>query len=280
MPPMPRLATIANVQQAISQLLVTREPEFQRFGVSLFLTLAALVLCWKGIRMMLAHSQGGDHTGDFAQFLLVASCNYAMLAFYESPIPGIGVSFSNLITDQMAYFMNILDARSLENTFTHLDVLWTKFVVPDTWSILGNLIYWVLLLVITITKGVSLAVVAFGLIASAVCALLGPIFIPFLIVPMFDWLFWGWLKSFLQYSLIPVAALAYLMVGEHFIYDFVTKVPLGVTEDQYPLYALQALVVVGTFAGGIVLIPVFTNSLFSGHSYGSAGGLLAVLTRK
>jgi hypothetical protein len=31
---------------------------------------------------------------------------------YETPIPGIGVSFSNLITDQAYYFQSVLEARA------------------------------------------------------------------------------------------------------------------------------------------------------------------------
>ena len=58
---------------------------------------------------------------DFAKLLLFISFGYALIAFYESPIPGIGVSFSNLITDQAHVFANILDARSLELVFDHLD---------------------------------------------------------------------------------------------------------------------------------------------------------------
>src|SRR5207247_9111914 len=103
--------------------------------------------------------------------LLFISFGYALIAFYESPIPGIGVSFSNLITDQAHNFANILDARSLEMTFDHLDELWQRFVQPDAWSILANLLYWVLLILVTLAKVVSLAVVAFWLIESAVCAM-------------------------------------------------------------------------------------------------------------
>ena len=33
------------------------------------------------------------------------------------------------------------------------------------------------------------------MIASAVCALVGPLFVPFFIVPTLEWLFWGWLKA-------------------------------------------------------------------------------------
>jgi hypothetical protein len=53
--------------------------------------------------------------------LRVGSLRYALLTFYQSPIPGIGVSFSDLITDQTEEFANILDARSLELVFDHLD---------------------------------------------------------------------------------------------------------------------------------------------------------------
>src|SRR6266571_3823616 len=182
MPPQPRLAIIATIQQAISALLTTYEPEFLRFGLSLFLAFATILIVWQGIRVMLSQDSLGDHMFEFAKLLLWISFGYALIAFYESPIPGIGVSFSNLITDQTHEFANILDARSLESTFDHLDELWQHFIQPDAWSILANLMYWLLLIVVMIAKVIALAVVAFGLIASAVCALVGPIFVPFFIV--------------------------------------------------------------------------------------------------
>src|SRR5258705_3092584 len=264
MPPQPRLAIIATVQQAISVLLTTYEPEFLRLGHSLFIAFATILIVWHGIKMMLSGDSLGDHLFGFAKLLLVISFGYALIAFYESPIPGIGVSFSNLITDQAHNFANILDARSLELTFDHLDELWQRFVQPDAWSILANLLYWLLLIFVTLAKVVSLAVVAFGLIASAVCALVGPIFVPFFIVPNLDFLFWSWFKAFIQYSFIPVVAFAFLMVFERFVYQFLTTLPPGITEDQYMVYGLQALVVIGVFAVGILLVPSLTSSIFSG----------------
>src|SRR5262245_58110534 len=261
----PRSAFVATVQQAISVLLTTYEPEFLRVGYSLFIAFATILIVWQGIRMMLSQDSLGDHLFDFARLLLFISFGYALVAFYESPIPGIGVSFSNLITDQAHTFANILDARSLELVFDHLDQLWQQFIQPDAWSILANLLYWLLLIVVTLAKVVSLAVVAFGLIASAVCALVGPIFVPFFIVPKLDWLFWSWFKAFIQYSFIPVIALAFLMVFERFIFQYLTTLPPGITEDQYMLYGIQALVVIGVFTVGILLVPSLTSSIFSGR---------------
>jgi len=265
MEPQPRLAIVATVQQAITALLTTYEPEFLRFGNSLFIAFATILIVWQGVRMMLTQDSLGDHLFEFAKLLLFISFGYALIAFYESPIPGIDVSFSNLITDQTQAFANILDARSLELVFDHLDQLWQQFVQPDAWSILANLLYWLLLIVVTLAKVLSLAVVAFGLIASAVCALLGPIFVPFFIVPKLDWLFWSWFKAFVQYSFVPVIAFAFLMIFERFIYQYLTTLPPGITEDQYMLYGIQALVVVGVFCLGIFLIPSLTSSIFSGR---------------
>jgi hypothetical protein len=270
MPPQPRLAMIATVQQAITTLLTSYEPEFLRVGFSLFVAFATILLAWQGIRMMLNQDSLGDHFFNFAKLLLFISFGYALIAFYESPIPGVGVSFSNLITDQAHNFANILDARSLELTFDHLDELWQRFVQPDAWSILANLLYWLLLILVTLAKVVSLAVVAFGLIASAVCALVGPIFVPFFIVPKLDFLFWSWFKAFIQYSFIPVIAFAFLMVFERFVFQFLTTLPPGITEDQYMIYGLQAFVIIGVFVVGILLVPSLTSSIFSGRGGESA----------
>lgn len=264
MPPQPRLAIIATIQQAITELLTTYEPEFLRFGYSLFLAFATILIAWHGIRMMLSHEGLGDHLFGFAKMLLFISFGYALIAFYEAPIPGIGVSFSNLITDQTHHFATVLDARSLEVMFDHLDVLGEHFVQPDPWSILANLLYWLMLIVLTLAKVIALAIVSFGLIASAVCALLGPIFVPFFIVPKLDWLFWSWLKAFIQYSFIPVVSFAFLMIFERFVFNYLTTLPPGITEDLYLVYGLQSLVVVGTFVVGILLVPSLTSSIFSG----------------
>lgn len=270
MPTQPHLAVIATVQQAISALLTTYEPQFLQFGYSMFLAFATILIAWQGIKIMLSQDSLGDHIFGFARLLLFIAFGYAMIAFYAVPIPGIGISFSHLITDQTHEFANILDASSLELTFQHLDDLWQHFVQPDAWALLANLLYWLLLIVVTIAKVISLAVVAFGLIASAVCALVGPIFVPFFIVPKMDWLFWSWFRAFLQYSFIPVIALAFLMVFERFIYNYLTTLPDGITEDLYMLYGVQALVIIGVFVVGILLVPSLTHSIFSGGGGESA----------
>lgn len=266
MQPQPSLNLIPTIQQAITALLTTYEPEFIRFGSRLFVSFATILITWHGIRMMFSQDGLGDRMFDFAKLLLFVSFGYSFIAFYESPLPGIGVSFSNLITDQTGYLQSVLEARAFDNIYRHFDTLSATFMQPDAWSVLANLMYWSVLLAIAFAKAVSLAVIAFGLIASAVCALLGPIFVPFFIVPKLDWLFWGWLRSFLQYSFMPVVAIAFLMIFEQFVFRFVTTLPPVITTAEYGIYGIQAFAVVATFCMGILLVPSLTQSIFSGSS--------------
>jgi hypothetical protein len=55
------------------------------------------------------------------------------------------------------------------------------------------------------------------------------------------------------------------MIFERFIFQFLTTLPPGITEDQYMLYGIQALVVIGVFTVGILLVPSLTSSIFSGR---------------
>jgi len=262
----PRIGPLANVQHAITTLLTTHEPRFIELGLNIFIAAATILIVWHGVRMMFSGDPLGDQVFEFAQLLLYLSFGYTMIAFYEAPIPGFGISFSNLITDQAHYLARLLNANTLEQIYTHLDDLFRRFLEPDPWAFLALGIYLLILFVIILAKVIAMAVVAFGLIASAVCGLVGPLFVPFFIIPKLDFLFWSWLKSFLQYSFIEVVAYAFFMVFEHFIAEFIRRVPAQIVAEQYLLYGVQALVIVGVFAVGTLLIPSLTSSIFTGRA--------------
>ncbi len=79
MQPQPNLAIVATVQQAISSLLTTYEPSFLRFGSSLFLSFATILIVWEGVKMMFNQDSLGDHLFDFAKLLLFIAFGYALI---------------------------------------------------------------------------------------------------------------------------------------------------------------------------------------------------------
>ena len=115
-----QLNLLPTIQQAISGLLLTYEPEFLRLGFRLFVSLATVLIAWHGIHMMFSREGLGESMFDFAKLLLFVSFGYAMIAFYEAPIPGIGVSFSNL--DHRPDVLPPVDSRG-EGVRQHLPAL-------------------------------------------------------------------------------------------------------------------------------------------------------------
>jgi hypothetical protein len=266
MPPVSGYDPIAIVQQAIATLLATQEPQFLGIGNRMFLSFAAILIAWHGIRMMLAWRESGEHMFTFARLLLFIAFGYAMIAYYASPIPGIGSSFSDLITDQALYLAGLISARSVQNAQESLNTLWNALEQPDAWSILANLLYWTLLVVIALAQFALLFVICFSMIAAAICSLVGPLFVPFFIVPTFEWLFWGWLKAFIQYAFTLVIANAFIFVFERFLSRYLQTLPPGLRLEDQLLYGVHAVMILVTFTVGVLLVPSLTSSIFSGRS--------------
>src|ERR1043166_167436 len=93
---------------------------------------------------------------------------------------------------------------------------------PGFADVLGTVIYVVIIILLAAAQAISIVVIAYGFIATAVCVLVGPIFVPFFIVPKLEWLFWGWLRCFLQYAFYEVIAAAVVYIIGNLIIGVLT----------------------------------------------------------
>ncbi|HEV2234874.1 MAG TPA: type IV secretion system protein [Terriglobia bacterium] len=113
------------------------------------------------------------------------------------------------------------------------------------------------------------------MIASAVCVLVGPIFIPFFIVPQLDWLFWGWLRSFIQYAFYQVIAAAAIYIIGNILTGFMNLYngqPIPVSQQAALLPPLFIVTVASVYT--LIKVPMLTSHIFSGSAGGSAGQML------
>jgi len=104
--------------------------------------------------------------------------------------------------------------------------------------------------------------------------LLGPVFIPFFIVPQLDWLFWGWLKAFIQYSFYQVVAAAVLYIVSQFTFGIIHAQINGLISAT-DLLKISPVLLVTYIAAiyAIVKVPTLTSHIFSGTAGASAAGL-------
>jgi len=255
------------ISQAISDLLTSKLGFLEASGLNLFRGLAIIMMAWFGIKAAISSAQGGEgfNFAKFADLLLVVSFGFAMLTYYTSPLPGMNHSFSDLVTSEAQYLSGQIGGNQTQTINDAISTAEQQLgSPPGTFSFHEELTYFFVYTVLAVTQGVALAVIAYGFVATAVCVLLGPLFIPFFIVGKLDWLFWGWFRAFLGFALYQVVANAFIYI--------IAKVLLGLLGVIGPVtisnaYVLMPALIVtlAVCIYGLVKIPELTAAIVSGR---------------
>ncbi|HXM15324.1 MAG TPA: type IV secretion system protein [Candidatus Eremiobacteraceae bacterium] len=267
------------VFQAIRQLLTNNIGFFDAMGQNLFRSFATILIAWYGIKSALAAASGRSafHFDNFASLLLTISFGFAMVNYYSNPIPGMGTSFHGLVTDEAQFLSGQIDQAQLQTVVTQIADFEIRMDSPTWGDILGTAIYVVVTILLAAAQSIAIVVIAYGFIATAVCVLVGPIFVPFFIVPKLEWLFWGWLRCFLQYAFYQVIAAAVVFVIGNLIVGALRLPPAGTLSTVQLLAWFPVLFI--TFLASIYVllkVPSLTNHIFSGTAGGSSAAFLEV----
>lgn len=272
--------------QAINSLLAQNLGFFDAMGQNLFRSLATILVAWFGIKSALASASGRpafqfDH---LASLLLTLSFGFAMVNYYSAPLPVVGTSFHNLVTDEAHFLSSQIDQAELQTVVTEVADFETRLDSPGWGDFLGTAVYIIVTILLAAAQAVAFVVIAYGFIATAVCVLVGPVFVPFFIVPKMEWLFWGWFRCFLQYAFYQVVAAAVVYVIGNLMLGALRLPPAGTLSTAQLMAWFPVLFI--TFLASIYVllkIPTLTNHIFSGTAGGSSAGLLdapaAVLNR-
>ncbi len=274
------------VFQAINTLLTQNLGFFDAMGQNLYRMFATILVAWYGIKSALSSASGKHafHFDNFASLLLTISFGFAMVNYYSTPIPGIGVSFHNLVTNEAQFLSSKIDQAQLQTVVTQVADFESRMDSPGWGDFLGTFIYVIVTILLAAAQAVAIVVIAYGFIATAVCVLVGPVFVPFFIVPKMEWLFWGWFRCFIQYAFYQVIASAVVFVIGNLMLGALRLPPPG-TLSTVQLIAWFPVLFITFLASIYVLlkVPSLTNHIFSGTAGGSSAGLLdapaAVLNR-
>ena len=263
--------------QAINTLLTQNLGFFDAMGQNLFRMFATILVVWYGVKSALSAASGKHflHFDNFAALLLTISFGFGMVNYYSTPIPGIGVSFHNLITDESQFLANKINQTELQTVEERVADFETRMDSPGFGDILGTAEYVVITILLAAAQAIAIVVIAYGFISTAVCVLVGPIFVPFFIVPKLEWLFWGWFKAFIQYAFYQVIAAAVVYVIGNLILGILDLEPKGTISIVQLIEAFPVLFI--TFLAAIyalLKIPALTNHIFSGTSGGSSAAIL------
>ena len=265
--------------QAINTLLTQNLGFFDAMGQNLFRSFATILIAWYGIKSALSAASGKYpfHFDNFASLLLTISFGFAMVNYYDAPLPGAGTSFHNLVTNEAQFLSGQIDQAQLQTVVAQVADFESRMESPTWGDILGTAIYVIVTILLAAAQAVAIVVIAYGFIATAVCVLVGPVFVPFFIVPKMEWLFWGWFRCFIQYAFYQVIAAAVVFVIGNLMLGALRLPPAGALSTVQLIAWFPVLFI--TFLASIYVllkVPALTNHIFSGTAGGSS---LAIIER-
>jgi hypothetical protein len=263
--------------QAINTLLTQNLGFFDTVGQNLFRSFATILIAWFGIKSALSAASGKHpfHFDNFAALLLTVSFGFAMVNYYNAPIPGVGVSFHNLVTNEAQFLSGQIDQAQLQTVVAQVADFESRMDSPAWGDVFGTAIYVIVTILLAAAQAVAIVVIAYGFIATAVCVLVGPVFVPFFIVPKMEWVFWGWFRCFLQYAFYQVIAAAVVFIIGNLMLGALRLPPAGTLSTAQLIAWFPVLFI--TFLASIytlLKVPALTNHIFSGTAGGSSAGIM------
>ena len=259
-------------------------PDVHTLGLQLWGGLAAVMIAWTGLKIAFS---GTFEPWAAVRLVLGIAIPRTLLHYYTVAIPGVGLTFPAMVAGGGIWLQNLFLSDVVSAGYAEMTALVQAYAahLSAAWSS-GNLLSVVTAGVsvlfssfVTLAMGASLvfslvalfcvtyAQVIWAQVALAIVILLGPVFIPFLLFEPLAFLFWGWFRSLMVYTLYGVVAGAIL------------RVFMGVGMGYVTTYA-EALMGTGSadpaelWLWAVVLLPLVVSGLMAGLKVGELASML------
>lgn len=247
----------------------------QQLGFTLLSAITTIMTVFAGTRIAFHDHHAFHKLRTFTGLVILV---WIMLKLYttSSPLLG-GTSFSQLIP-QFAFGLADSIGTALQQTMiAKLNQILQGVDAGGFFAFLHLRDFFQYLVITLLVAALELAmfiVIAFGYIALGALVAVGPVLIPFMLIPKLDFLFWGWLKAMIKYSFYPVIGNLVLLVlcqlmlstlNATILQNAPSAGAIALSIDQAPMILI--IFIAGIY--GVFKIPSLVSDLFSGAA--SAG---------
>lgn len=263
------LGFFAQITDEAVNMVTAHGGPFVSAGIGMFKWISSALIVWEGFLIAFR----AQPTSRLAGLMVTMCITYTALEFYSAPFPIVGRNLTQIITDAGTDMANQMDTATEEQVGRMISGM-TGDAGASSWNVvenaMANVRYFIVVFALSGMQIVMLAILAYGFVALGVLILVGPVFIPFLMVPNMEWLAMNWFKCLIQYAFYPVIGNAFILV-----YGKVWLNAFGdMNGDWTVTHVAEQLTVILIFAAGgifgILKVPRLVSEIFSGSSGTSA----------
>ena len=270
------------IDVALDGLTAAAGGEVFATGNAMLAGLAVIVVVLNGLKIAFS---GSIQPWELVRVVIGLWIPWVMLQFYTTTIPGMAFTFPGMIAAGGNWLHNLLIGDTIYSMQTELGNLVRSLVANmetqaqqgNTFGLLtggihaaitaviGTVMFLFVVLMLLLLSAVTYAQVIWAQIALAILIILGPIFIPFLVFDPLSFLFWGWFRAMITYSLYAVIAGAVLRVFSAVGISYITT--LGNANLD-----MQSLTDVGLW--GLAVVPLFISGILASLKCGELASML------
>ena len=267
----------------LNSIIGSSGPILLTTGQDLWTGLASIMIVWTGVKIALS---GNFQPWEVIRLIIGLWIPWVMLHFYDTPLPppAAAYTFPGMIVEGGNWLMDLFVAdvgtamrtelSNMINThMTRITDAWDGYQIWDLITAGGAAIMTLfsatIMMIFAMTMLVLLycityAQVLWAQLAIAILVFLGPLFIPWLLFEPMSFLFWGWFRSLIVFSLYGALAGA------------VMRVFMGVALGYVTTFSNQVISFDITVMGGWVLIilPLFVAGILASLKVGELASML------
>ena len=262
-------------------------------GEDLWTGLAAIMVVWTGVKIAMS---GNFQPWEVIRLIIGLWVPWAMLEFYDNPLPppADAYTFPSMIVRGgnwlMEFFMadvgNAMRTELSNMVNTHLTGIseaWDAYNIWDLWATgagaIVSLLTTTLMMIfvmccLVLLYCVTFAQVLWAQVAIAILIFLGPLFIPWLIFEPMSFLFWGWFRALIVFSLYGALAGAVMRVFMGVGLGYVTSYSNAIVNFDVVSMGGWVLAVLPLFVAGILAslkVGELASMLVTGSAVTSSG---------
>jgi len=265
---------LASLRDSIFSILTQNGSQFQQLGLTIFRTLVITMIVIAGVRIAFSDHHSLHKLRTLAGFVLIV---WIMLTLYtrSSPVLG-GYSFSEAIPKTAFSMADLVGVTTQQQMLAKLNAITNGVTQMGEFSLLhvrDFVLYIIITGLIALLELAMFIVLGFGYLALGTVLVIGPVLIPFLLVPKLDFLFWSWLKALIKYSFYPVVG-NIILLGICQIMLATLNLTLPDTAGQILVSMAQIPILLVIFLAGIYSvfkIPALVGDIFSGAANAGSG---------
>lgn len=287
----------AFLDKVLDDVVGAASPGIIQAGDDLWLAIATIAVTWAGLQIAFS---GSFNPWEIVKLIIVLSIPKTMLHYYSQALPHTTSTFPQIVVEQGIWLQDMFVSDVVSGMHTELNTLFTQqgnailaawqridiehlspstayAVVTQAVPSVAFVFFGLLLLALFF---ITYAQVLWGHLAVSISILLGPIFIPWLVFEPMAFLFWGWFRTVLTYSLYAAIAGAILRIWGGVGLGYVTTFSHAAPLDNVSAVVYWSLILLPLCAAGILAAcktGEMASLLISGAGFTGSGGVSAVV---